>query len=198
MAVAARMHLSGLWDLVIGGMNMKYLKLALAGAAACAVAGPAFATACSLTDISPTALACSGGYDGNVLSNNPADVAIEKTGLAAIGFTWDGTHFGSFPKLSPLGGATNIDFPGLLHGISYVGIHVGGKGGGQTTFYKFDAGSSLDAFTLHLADSSGAVLYWTDPGTPSVPEPASWALMLGGFGLVGGALRSHRRSVSFA
>jgi hypothetical protein len=27
-----------------------------------------------------------------------------------------------------------------------------------------------------------------------VPEPASWALMLGGFGLVGGALRSRRRA----
>jgi len=178
---------------------MKYLKLALAGAAACALAGPAFATACALTDISPTALACSGGYSGNLLSGSPADILAQKAGLAAIGFTWDGTGFGTLPKLSPLLGATNIDFAGLLHGITYVGIHVGGgAGGGQTTFYKFDAGSSLDAFTLHLAASSGAVLYLTDPGTPSVPEPASWALMLGGFGLVGGALRSHRRSVSFA
>jgi len=32
----------------------------------------------------------------------------------------------------------------------------------------------------------------------AVPEPASWALMLGGFGLVGGAMRSRKRSVSFA
>jgi len=33
----------------------------------------------------------------------------------------------------------------------------------------------------------------------AVPEPASWALMLGGFGLVGGAMRSRRRqAVSFA
>jgi len=33
----------------------------------------------------------------------------------------------------------------------------------------------------------------------SVPEPASWAMMLGGFGLVGGAMRSRRRqAVSFA
>jgi len=29
-------------------------------------------------------------------------------------------------------------------------------------------------------------------GTASVPEPASWALMLGGFGMIGGALRSRR------
>jgi hypothetical protein len=36
--------------------------------------------------------------------------------------------------------------------------------------------------------------------TPSgaVPEPASWALMLGGFGLVGGAMRMRKRTVSFA
>jgi len=33
----------------------------------------------------------------------------------------------------------------------------------------------------------------------AVPEPASWAMMLGGFGLVGGAMRSRRRqAVSFA
>jgi len=32
-----------------------------------------------------------------------------------------------------------------------------------------------------------------------VPEPASWAMMLGGFGLVGGAMRSRRKAaVSFA
>ncbi|HWI86755.1 MAG TPA: NF038122 family metalloprotease, partial [Sphingomonas sp.] len=30
-----------------------------------------------------------------------------------------------------------------------------------------------------------------------VPEPASWAMMLGGFGLVGGALRRRRTSVAF-
>jgi hypothetical protein len=30
--------------------------------------------------------------------------------------------------------------------------------------------------------------------TASVPEPASWALMLGGFGLVGGAMRSRRKT----
>ena len=32
----------------------------------------------------------------------------------------------------------------------------------------------------------------------AVPEPASWALMLGGFGMIGGALRRRRAAVSFA
>jgi hypothetical protein len=36
-------------------------------------------------------------------------------------------------------------------------------------------------------------------GTAAVPEPASWALMLGGFGAIGGALRSSRKtSLRFA
>jgi hypothetical protein len=32
----------------------------------------------------------------------------------------------------------------------------------------------------------------------AVPEPATWAMMIGGFGLVGGALRRRARAVSFA
>jgi hypothetical protein len=32
----------------------------------------------------------------------------------------------------------------------------------------------------------------------AIPEPASWAMMIGGFGLIGGALRARRRTVSFA
>lgn len=32
----------------------------------------------------------------------------------------------------------------------------------------------------------------------AVPEPASWAMMLAGFGAVGGAIRSQRRKISFA
>jgi hypothetical protein len=35
-------------------------------------------------------------------------------------------------------------------------------------------------------------------GDGAVPEPASWALMLGGFGLVGGAMRRRKTAVRFA
>jgi hypothetical protein len=34
--------------------------------------------------------------------------------------------------------------------------------------------------------------------TAAVPEPASWAMMVGGFGVVGGALRRRSAKVSFA
>jgi len=35
-------------------------------------------------------------------------------------------------------------------------------------------------------------------GAGAVPEPASWAMMLGGFGLVGGAMRRRKAAVRFA
>ena len=59
-------------------------------------------------------------------------------------------------------------------------------------------------------DSSGSIpnegspeadlnLWAFQTGTPSVPEPASWAMMVGGFGVVGGALRGRRKAtISFA
>lgn len=51
---------------------------------------------------------------------------------------------------------------------------------------SFQANFGYDAFRT-LSFDSGAV-----------PEPASWALMLGGFGLVGGVMRRRRTAVRFA
>jgi len=37
-----------------------------------------------------------------------------------------------------------------------------------------------------------------DSGPHAVPEPSSWAMMLGGFGMLGLAMRTRRKSVAFA
>jgi len=39
---------------------------------------------------------------------------------------------------------------------------------------------------------------WDDAKVPPAPEPASWAMMLGGFGLMGGVMRSQRRTKATA
>jgi hypothetical protein len=41
-------------------------------------------------------------------------------------------------------------------------------------------------------------LTFTLAATPAVPEPASWAMMIAGFGLVGAALRRRNVSIAFA
>lgn len=64
------------------------------------------------------------------------------------------------------------------------------------------------AGVAHSVDFGGAANYITfdnitlgavTPGNPGVPEPASWALMVSGFGAVGGAMRARRKvAVRFA
>jgi len=67
--------------------------------------------------------------------------------------------------------------------------------------YSFD--SSWSAFDD--MDSSADIPYRGRPfadlnlwafqtGTPSAPEPVSWVMMVGGFGLIGGSLRARRKA----
>lgn len=47
--------------------------------------------------------------------------------------------------------------------------------------------------------NSGTVTFtYTPADTGAVPEPATWAMMISGFGLVGGTLRASRRAVVLA
>lgn len=77
---------------------------------------------------------------------------------------------------SPTGtGGTNISFSNRMIGAGTYTIGVTG--------------------TTSAATSLGASIGFTPT---AVPEAATWAMMLVGFGGVGGALRSSRRKVSFA
>jgi hypothetical protein len=169
------------------------------------------------TDLSIAAISCSGFYNGNVLDN--ADIAAQVTGLAQIGFTWDG----NFSALAAAGmkqdiSGTQLDleslFGTLLYGETVIGIHFGGGGpngvGNGTAFYKFDAGTDgTKILALNYPGSSGIVLYSTGhapllppldpPGNDfpiAVPEPASWLAMVAGFAVLGGALR-RKRTIRF-
>jgi hypothetical protein len=165
---------------------------------------------CLNTDISPTALACSGFVAGNILSGNSGDVSAQQTALAGLGLAWDG-NFSNVSKISSLGGLTTANFStaeqnpiSRLYGDTWIGLHFGngaGLGGQATAFYKFNAGlAGLQSFLLNITQgSSGAVVYKTGAASPppppppqppgGVPEPASWAMLIAGFGLTGAAMR---------
>lgn len=63
------------------------------------------------------------------------------------------------------------------------------------------AGTDALSTTSYECSNCGAVR-WVVSGAAvsgAVPEPASWAMMVGGFGVVGGAMRSRRKvAVRFA
>ena len=165
---------------------------------------------CSVGDISPAALLCSGYFDGNLISNSAGNLADQVAGLASIGFAWDSSTYNEAAfKVTDLMGA-NPNFIPLLYGISYIGVHYGAgsfpkpkPAGGATAFYKIDAGTAgLDFVSLTRGASSNAYLYST--GTPGggggglggVPEPATWAMMIIGFGGVGAVMRRRREIVA--
>ena len=61
---------------------------------------------------------------------------------------------------------------------------------------RLNIGDTFDiqvAFTNAInPDNFGFTLTWSDGQTAAVPEPASWAMMLGGFGMLGGVMRRRR------
>lgn len=143
--------------------------------------------------LSRVATACSGFYAGNLLSNSPANITAQTSALAALGFAWDG-NFNAAEKLGALASSLTVDFPTLLNGVSYIGIHFGngvGGPGNATAFYKINA-NNLDVINLAYNASSDAVLYSTESRS-AVPEPVTWAMMIVGLGLAGTTMRRRAR-----
>ena len=61
--------------------------------------------------------------------------------------------------------------------------------GNVTAFYKIDFGSTPTKLSVNLQGISNAYIFSSAPG---VPEPATWAMMLLGFGGIGMAMRRRR------
>ncbi|MEQ1547464.1 MAG: PEPxxWA-CTERM sorting domain-containing protein [Chakrabartia sp.] len=72
--------------------------------------------------------------------------------------------------------------------ITFLGSAVSTRGSG------FAFPSSINNITT--GGRFGPNFEFTDLGTGAVPEPATWAMMLAGFGMIGGAMRSRKTKVS--
>ena len=70
-------------------------------------------------------------------------------------------------------GAAGVTFDGIARSIGFGGV------ANQIVFDDVTFGSAT-------------------PGDPTVPEPATWAMMIGGFGLVGGAMRRRQPALATA
>lgn len=172
-------------------------------------------TSCSLTDLSFAATACSGFYEGNLVSGNStalSDSAAIINSLLATSYT--GSTLPIAETLPGLSGGSTINFSTPLYGQTVIAVHAGVARGQAnsvgyqgTAFYVFDAGSlsgGTDTLRFNRPGLSNARLFSTSTPsvTTAVPEPATWAMMLFGFGFVGGAIRLAKRrqkvTVSYA
>lgn len=157
-----------------------------------------------ITDLSLSAgsslTSCYGREDKNVLDNN--ENGIINTALTALGYTGPAISYNAVPLtdiMKNLNGSQSINFPGVFNGTIFLGAHYGGGQdgpGNTTTFYRINA-SNLDLIGLNLKASSTVTIFARVPA-PAVPEPATWAMMLLGFGMTAAWLRYVRRRTKVA
>lgn len=165
-----------------------------------------------------SALACVGYYDKNLLQGivgqAPSTDASSALQILLNNSTpgVNDSEPGYNPPYSPdvskiiatkdgLGGIATFGWANntVMSGLTVLGIHWGNNGDAGdnnsiTAFYLFDLGpGSYSNITLgnNGAGSSNGQLYST---MPAVPEPATWAMMLVGFGGIGMTMRARRRS----
>jgi hypothetical protein len=121
-----------------------------------------------------TGLTAAGNYTLSFdLSVNP--FRADKYGQTSVLVTIDGNNF-----LVPVTW-TSVQSAMNYHSMSY-NFHYDGSGDNVLSFYSQDS-----------ASSTGPVIGNIDLFASSAPEPATWAMMLIGFGGLGAALRMNRR-----
>lgn len=128
---------------------------------------------------------------------------LSGTGFALVGAPAGFTLSTGSISSSPFSGfnvGLNCDLPacgnggGLPHPASPLTFDITGTGLGVLNADDFNGHPINFAVDIVSAGTSGATgVVGGGLGTPGVPEPATWGLMLLGFGGMGAMLRSNRR-----
>lgn len=180
--------------------RLKLARLALAAT----VLAPSAASAAVTYDFAGSFEADTDGDEVNELyawtfSFTAPDFINSLTEITPLSCTVTGSFYGcaATQTIDPNGET----FPSAA-GIPYLGFNVSnldGSGGG-TSFYFFSA-NAFSQLGAHVAQNppDGSGLGNAGPATlllsgqvGAVPEPATWAMLILGFGLIGAAARSRR------
>lgn len=103
---------------------------------------------------------------------------------------------GPFQGLNPFQ-AANIEVT-ISGTVATLNILANGNLQTFSRDYGFAPGSTTVGFGLNRLGVADNFSFNAVAGGSAVPEPASWALMIGGFGLAGGAARVRRRAAVLA
>jgi len=124
----------------------------------------------------PTAIATGGTGQVNTIFGSPTTNFVDR-GTVTFG---PGQQYGSFPNATPISFSNGNNFIGLLatiNGSTYYG-------------YAFTTNTILNS--IGFSTVPGAAITATTAIPAAVPEPATWLMMLVGFGAIGAAMRRRR------
>jgi len=144
-------------------------------------------------------------FSGNINENpDPTNVNSYKNAEAAynalmnpdITLNWitasDASDFGDFGSITGAGGTSGtFDLSGSGFILEYYAV----KYGTQFTLYEYLGTDGTGSWVTDGKHGVSHIAFFGSPGT-AVPEPATWAMMLLGFGAAGTALRRSRRKDS--
>ena len=150
--------------------------------------------------------------DGIIATDNWFVVETPAGNGPYVGWTLDPTitfHFAPSTSIDSINiyyddsnGAGGVSTPAsfTINGTTY-GV-VDAPGSAPNVFTLSGLGFVGDTFTL-TANRNNSWVFLSevtfDGGAAPAPEPASWAMMLSGFGAIGGAMRARRKAaVSFS
>lgn len=124
-------------------------------------------------------------------------------------FAYSASGQGSFDVANGFTGAVNFTYGAFTDTVITLYSGVGGTGSvlasavasanDPSAFSSFSLSFGGTAHSFVISGGTGQFGFDDlDLRSGAAPEPASWAMMLGGFGLVGGAMRARRKvAVSF-
>jgi PEP-CTERM motif len=151
-----------------------------------------------------------GGVGSALTAGGAAGVGINPVSISAPGGPWtftlgtagtlvvvDGFNSGDQFTMSDFGGGIGITSAPVTGAVCNNDITacLGNASFSKGTFALAAGNHSLTGVATLSPFGGGAGYFIVRVAQGAVPEPASWAMMLVGFGVVGGALRSRRNSL---
>jgi len=135
-----------------------------------------------------------GGYGAVGPSNNQSSAVLDLSAFGAIDsitFLWGSVD--NYNWLSVLG--TGVTFNGGDQGVSPATGNQTNPNSNRLVTLTFTGADRWNVTGLQFSSTGNAFEFDNvNVRTGAVPEPASWALMLGGFGAIGSAMRSRRKT----